>query len=183
MVRHLNVSMNPSCAGHLEYLFSECCKWNDLLSLNAKQQYIDHISEKRSLFSQDSEFIMSKGESACLSSLKEISLTVYSPQYFTTRVTTPWQHLKSINISASFSKPFRDHVRFTGSLIRDTTDHPVLQPLYDMVSKNLLPALQEIRIVTQICTPRSITSIAADKYNFSKNNICLNIFQGVTNFT
>ena len=60
----------------------------------------------------------------------------------------------------------------------EDVDHPVLQPLYHMVGKNLLPVLRNVFVVTstQIL---SADIVAADKYLFSRNNICLNILEGV----
>ena len=175
MLKYLNVSLNSQCAGRLEFLFESACRWNQLLSLNIEQEYLYAESEEIPLFSQDSEIIMSKVESGCLRSLQELSLTVYTPQYLSTTTSLRWQHLKKINIFASLSDPFMwGNLYSLETLVEGTTDHPVLQRLYDMVNRNQLPALQDIFVFV-----RSIVAygalVAADKYFFLKNNIRLNI--------
>ena len=120
---------------------------------------------------------MSKVESGYLKSLEEFSFTVYTTQYFSTTTSMRWQHLKKINIFASLSDPFRwGNLYSVGARVEDTADHPVLQPLYDMVRRNLLPALQDIFVFVRFIVSGSAL-VAADKYFFLKNNICLNIIE------
>ena len=177
MLKHLNVSLNPECAGNVECLFESACRWNHLLSLNIEQQHLNRESEEIPLFSQDAEVIMSKVESGYLKSLEQFSFTVYTAQYFSTTTSMRWQHLKKINIFSSLSDPFMlDNLYSAGARVEDTADHPVLQPLYDMVRRNLLPALKHILVFVRPIVSNS-ARVAADKYFFSKKIICLNIIQ------
>ena len=82
-------------------------------------------------------------------------------------------------VSDNKSRPvlLKDLVRRNlAATVSDNVDHPVLQPLQDMVRTNLLPALRNVFIFTKTQTP-SADVVAADKYFFSKNNICLHISQ------
>ena len=168
ILRHLNVSMNPECAGYLECLFDASRKWKELLSLNIEQRYVDEKYEKISLFSQDSGLIMSKVESGCLSSLEEFSFTIYSPQYFTKTVSKRWEHLKKINISLSLSNPFSwKNIDFTRAQVGDNAYHPVLQPLYNMVRKNLLPLFKIFPFFCHSC-PRAVISMLLTNISFQK---------------
>ena len=73
------------------------------------------------------------------------------------------------------SDPFaEEHIHFTGRPVTDKADHPVLQPLHNIVCRNLLPSLETIYVVTPTLIPRAL-GLAADKYFFSKHGICLNI--------
>ena len=163
VLRHLNISINPLCAGQLECLFDRSCRWKDLHSINVKQPHTDASS-------QDSEIIMSKMAAGCLSSLEELGLSVYLPKYFTQMTSIPWLHLKKISILVFDPSSLNDNFR----------DNTVLQPLHDMIVSNLLPAFQSVSLVVPV-SPRYVVS-AAGKYFFLKRNIRLRI-SGYSDFT
>ena len=49
-LKHLDISKNQMCAGHLDSLFDEECHWDSLLVLNMRQTPITRLSQKRDLF-------------------------------------------------------------------------------------------------------------------------------------
>ena len=173
-LRHLDLSMNPKCGGNLESLFDANCAWKGLLSLHIQQACVSEESEKW-LLQRDSETIIRHVGKGCLRLLQELSLTVYTPNYFREKSLVFWGELKQLNMLVSMPDPFaEENIHFSCGPLTDNADHPVLQPLHSMVSRSLFPALETIYVVIPTRTPRAVI-LAADKYFFSKHGIGLNV--------
>ena len=96
-LRH--ISKNQMCAGHLDCLFDNGCKWDSLLVLDIRQIPITRLSKKRAVFAKDLEVLCSKIDSGRLSSLAEVSFTMYLFEFPSFEQTVPWSHVTKLNMS------------------------------------------------------------------------------------
>ena len=180
MLRHLDVSNNSDCVGQIRHLFDGACMWKKIHSLHIQQACISQIDPRKKSLMEDAEVVIRKVEQGCLSALEELSFTVYSVKYFgKNEPKALLSHLRKLKMLVALTNPFSEeniYLANNAASVKDDVDHPVLQPLYHMVCKNLLPALRNVFVVTPTLTP-SVIVVAADTYSFSKNNIRLNISQ------
>ena len=171
-LRHLDISRNLKCAGHLESLFDGSCLWNDLLSLDFTQPGIREISQKRNTFARDLDVLCSKLENGCLSSLKELSFTAYTSSYPSFKQTVPWKHVRKINILDSIKqcRPGEEgrSVR-VGHKFGDN-----LRPIVDMVEGGMLPSLE---VISCELAEGMVSRAEQERYQLAKSNVCVLITQ------
>ena len=182
VLRNLDVSNNPDCIGQIGHLFDAGCMWKELISLYIQLPCVSQIGQRGRSLIEDSEVVIHKIENGCLSALEELSFTVYSVKYFGTEEPRALlSHLKKIKILVELTDPFsieNIYLENDTDFMKNHVDHPVLQPLYHMVRRNLFPALRNVFVVTPTGIPPAVV-VAADMYFFSKNNIRLNISETV----
>ena len=107
-LKHLDISKNQMCAGHLDCLFDNGCKWDSLLVLDIRQTPITRLSKKRALFAKDLDVLCSKIESGCLSSLEEVSFTMYLFEFPSFKQTVPWTNVVKMNMLLSAENELPD---------------------------------------------------------------------------
>ena len=167
-LRHLDISRNLKCAGHLESLFDASCSWNDLLSLDFTQSGIHEKSKKRNIFARDLDVLCLKIEDGFLRSLEEVSFTAYMSSYPSLKQTVPWKHVRKINILDSISQcpPGEE----------DKADRPVhnfgenLRPMADMVESGILPSLEVVSCVV-VDALAGVNHGEQEKYQLAKSNV------------
>ena len=168
-LRHLDISRNLKCAGHLESLFDTSCLWNDLLSLDITQPGIREASQKRKTFCRDLDVLCSKIENGCLSSLEDLSFTAYTSNYTSVKQTVPWKHVRKINILDSIKqcKPGEEN---QPRPLHNFGEN--LRPIVDMVEGGMLPSLEVLScMLTQVM---AMTHKAEqEKYQLAKSNVCV----------
>ena len=178
VLRHLDVSDNPDCIGQINHLFDGTCMWNELLNFYIEQSCISKIGQRGRSLIEDSEIVIRKVKQGCLGALEELSFTVSSLKYFgKNEPKALLSHLKKLKMLVALTDPFPEEYIYLGTKVismKDYVDHSVLQPLQDMVRRNLLPALRNVFVVTPTSIPHA-AFVAADMYFFSKNNIRLYI--------
>ena len=153
VLRHLDISKNPECKGHLECLFHFSCAWDNLLALNVQQHCIRQEYEATERVSSDLEFLFCQIEAGCLGSVEEISLTI--DNFLSIDQTVPWKHVKTMNILV-------------------TTD-AILEVIVKMVDNKLLPSLEVLLVVVSNAVPFTGNSmrVMEAKYALAKYVICV----------
>ena len=166
-LRHLDISRNLKCAGHLDSLFDGSCLWNDLLSLDVTQSGIRETSQKRSTFARDLDVLCSKLENGCLSSLEELSFTAYTSSYTSVKQTVPWRHMRKINILDSIKqcKPGEENQPRS---IHNFGEN--LRPIVDMVEGGILPSLE---VISCVLAEGMVNCAEQERYQLAKSNVCV----------
>ena len=172
-LRHLDISKNQMCAGHLDCLFDNGCKRDSLLVLDIRQIPITRLSKKRAVFAKDSEVLCSKIDSGRLSSLEEASFTMYLFEFPSFEQTVPWSHVTKLNMLLSADNELQGQ---DGHLIKEMRSFgDNLKPIVRMVQSGILPNLKVLNIVS----PPLVLSnafIADEKYQLAKPT-CQCIYQ------
>ena len=180
VLKHLDVSDNLDCLGQIGHLFDNGCMWKKLRNLHIQQSFISQIGPRKRSFIEDSEVVIRKVENGCLDALEELSFTVYSVKYFgKNEPRAVLYNLKKLKMLVALTSPLSEENTYSGSetaFMKDAVNYPALQPLYNMVRRNTLPALRNFLVVTSTMIPPA-GDVAVSKYFFSKQNISLNILE------
>ena len=173
-LRHLDISRNPQCGGHLESLFQFSCTWDNLLTLNVQQHCIKTECETRELLSRDVGVLFRQVEAGCLRNIEEISFTAYYANYPSNNQRVVW-NVKAMNILAAVSSIPESKTSRTvtkdGNILTKTN---ILKPVITMVEKSILPSLEILSFVVPEIPPHNV-DVAEDKYVLAKANICVYI--------
>ena len=167
-LRHLDISKNQVCAGHLDCLFDEGCKWDSLLILDIRQTPITRLSTKRELFSKDLEVLCFKIESGCLSSLEEVSFTMYLFEFPSFEQTVPWTNVAKMNMLLSTDNELPGQGGHLIKEMRSFGDN--LKPIVRMVRSDIVPNLQVLNVVSPSLSFTN-ASMADEKYQLAKANV------------
>ena len=181
-LRHLDISMNKRCGGHLGSLFDKSCNWDGLVSLNVQQPWAInlHDPEENALWSNDTTILFSKIQSGFLDSLEDLNFSIYSDKYALGDQIKPCKNLKRLSMFLSLSDYILLKKMYISWLPLDQNDtraeNVFLQPLVSMVRQGLLPALRFVSVVlpsikTSFQHPKLL--IDSEKYFLSKFGICL----------
>ena len=154
---------------HLDCLFDNGCKWDSLLVLDIRQTPITRLFKKRVTFAKDLEVLCSKIESGCLSSLEEVSFTMYLFEFPSFQQTFPWTNVAKVNmlLSAENELPGQDG-HFMMKEMRSFGDN--LKPIIRMVQSGILPNLKVLNVVSPSLSFTS-ASMVKEKYQLAKANV------------
>ena len=152
-LKHLDVSRNLACAGHLESLFDWGCRWNDLRTLDISQSFIRKESPRRASLSEDIEVICRKVETGCLDSLEELGFTAYLFEYPKCEQKRQWLCLKKLNVILSVDEVDQDNIHLGDKM----------KPIVKMVQSRIMPSLRVVHLF----------EMAEEKYELTKANVCV----------